>query len=270
MDMPPRRCALPCAVLPCLQPVLDTSTLLQLTPPKYKVTPLPVQPAPPPGQPSAHQQAALSPHQQEQLLIEQAVAAAAAFRAVAAEASGLPPGSPAQPPTAAAAANGHADGCLYGPWKPFMAPLLVNMRVTSAEHFQETRVLKFDLSGSGLQYQPGDLLAIFPRTPAADVEVRGCCRSFTLFSQVACITVLCLWQVWVCHAGQRAGQLAASDGLIVVVITSQLMTSGTICVVTSAAHVYSGYGSTAGPAMMPCCPVLFVCLFAGCAAASGA
>ena len=155
-----------------VQPVLDTAALLQLTPPKYRVTPLP---APPPSQPTAQQVAALTPQQREQLLIEQAVAAAAAFRAVAAEASGqLPPGSAAQPATAAAgaAANGHTSSCEFGPWRPFMAPLLANRRVTSADHFQETRVLEFDLAGSGLHYQPGDLLAIFPRTPAADVEVR--------------------------------------------------------------------------------------------------
>lgn len=57
-----------------------------------------------------------------------------------------------------------------------MAPLLVNKRVTQRDHFQDTRLLEFDLSESGLQYQPGDLLAVFPRTPAADVEVGVCVR----------------------------------------------------------------------------------------------
>lgn len=176
--------ALHCIVLwELLQPVLDTNTLLQLTPAKYRVTHLP---APPPPhhhisnskQQQQQQQAELSPQQQqlqqEQQLIEQAVAAAAAFRAVAAEASGL--SSPAatnhsSTNTSSAAA---AAAPQFGPWRPFMAPLCVNERVTAADHFQDTRHLEFDLSGSGgLQdYQPGDLLAIFPRTPAADVEVR--------------------------------------------------------------------------------------------------
>jgi sulfite reductase alpha subunit-like flavoprotein len=139
--------------------VLDTTTLLQLTPPKYKVSLLP---APPTDQ----QQAQLTPQQREQLLIEQAVAAAAAFRAVAGEASGS-----STHDTAATPGSSTVNGQQYGPWRPFMAPVLVNHRVTSVDHFQETRYIEFDLAGSNLQYQPGDLLAIFPRTPAADVEV---------------------------------------------------------------------------------------------------
>eukprot|EP00775_Hariotina_reticulata_P011858 gene11858-12002_t len=44
-------------------------------------------------------------------------------------------------------------------------------RVTSPDHFQDTRHIEFDIRRSGLeQYQPGDLLAVFPRTPPADVE----------------------------------------------------------------------------------------------------
>lgn len=149
--------------------MLDTTTLLQLTPPKYKVTYLP---APPAAQ--QQQQGSLTAQEHEQLLIEQAVAAAASFRAVAAQASGSSTAN-----AGAAAANGSSsnssamNGHVHGQWKPFMAPLLVNDRVTSEDHFQETRFLEFDLSGSGLQYQPGDLLAIFPRTPAADAEVCG-------------------------------------------------------------------------------------------------
>lgn len=162
------RCVLWCCAVLLLQPVLDTTTLLQLTPAKYKVTYLP---APPAGQLTPQQQQArLNPQQREQLLIEQAVAAAASFRAVAAEASGSSmPSTTASSSTSTDTNNGQR----YGPWKPFMAPVLVNKRVTSEDHFQETRYLEFDLAGSGLQYQPGDLLAIFPRTPAADVEVRG-------------------------------------------------------------------------------------------------
>lgn len=51
-----------------------------------------------------------------------------------------------------------------------MAPLTCNTRVTSADHFQDTRHLEFDLSGSGIQYAPGDLLTIFPRQPPAAVS----------------------------------------------------------------------------------------------------
>jgi sulfite reductase alpha subunit-like flavoprotein len=150
--------------------VLDATTLLQLGPPKYRLTYLPAAPA---GKQVAEQQPHCTPGQQEEELIEQAVAAAAAFRAVAAEAAGAAGGS-----ASSSSSHGDAsgkDGSCHGPWRPFMAPLLVNQRVTAADHFQETRHLEFDLAGSGLSYEPGDLLAVFPRTPAADVEVRAVC-----------------------------------------------------------------------------------------------
>ncbi len=58
----------------------------------------------------------------------------------------------------------------YGPWRPYMAPILVNQRLTAPTHFQDTRHVEFDISGSGLSYAPGDLLAVFPRTPAKAVD----------------------------------------------------------------------------------------------------
>jgi hypothetical protein len=168
--------------------MLDETALLQLGPPKYKVTQLPGGPQQPANIARLQQQqqqqqqaaagnspaaaAAAAAQLHEQHLMEAAVAAAAAFRAVAAEAAGMTGG-------AGAAANGASSNQQqlqqqqqYGPWQPFMAPLLVNERVTSADHFQDTRHIEFDLQGSGFDYQPGDLLAVFPRTPAADVEVR--------------------------------------------------------------------------------------------------
>jgi sulfite reductase alpha subunit-like flavoprotein len=167
-----------------LQPVLDEAALLQLGPAKYKVTYLArpaqslalhqqQQPQGPAGNVHSNQAGAetCQAHQQqeqEQELIDQAVAAAAAFRKVAAEAAGM--GNPNYAASPAVSAAG--GGATYGPWQPFMAPLLINKRVTSANHFQDTRHIEFDISGSGQeQYQPGDLLAVFPRTPAGDVEV---------------------------------------------------------------------------------------------------
>lgn len=166
----PHRCPFP-------QPVLDEAARLQLGPPKYTATPL----APSDG-------AAASPGGEGGLAIglgaaseddhqRAAVAAAAAFRAVAREASGLPP---EEPPAGAMAAGGAAAGggepaCAglapAGPWRPFMALLLANERLTAPDHFQDTRHLEFDLAGSGLEYEPGDTLAIFPRTPEGDVQV---------------------------------------------------------------------------------------------------
>lgn len=160
---------------------MDEAALLRLGAPKYKVAclPAPQQQHIINKQQQYQQQLAAAPDPdtaaqiREQHLIEQAVAAAAAFRAVAAEAAGMVSSS-----TSSADANGSSGtasdipGPPYGPWRPFMAPIVTNQRVTAGHHFQDTRHIEFDLSGSGLQYEPGDLLSIFPRTPAADVEVR--------------------------------------------------------------------------------------------------
>jgi hypothetical protein len=193
--------------------VLDSTTLLQLTPAKYKVTLLP---SPPPAAPTPQQIASLTPQQREQLRIQQAVDAAAAFRTVAAEAAGLAPTPTSSSSTssgtqqqAVQGSNGAlalANGHVHGPWKPFMAPLLVNRRVTSGDHFQETRHLEFDLSGSGLTYQPGDLLAIFPRTPERDVEVGTGCekgrgvKGFRGGARAGC------WGCWVCVGRGMGGE----------------------------------------------------------------
>ena len=50
-----------------------------------------------------------------------------------------------------------------------MAQLTCNRRITSQDHFQDTRHLEFSLQGSGLTYQPGDLLCIFPRQSQAAI-----------------------------------------------------------------------------------------------------
>lgn len=179
----------------CLQPVMDEAAMLQLGPSKYKVTFLS---APQQQQNILEQQQyqqqlqaadpASIPQLQEQHIIEQAVAAAAAFRAVAAQAAGMSNSSSVVSPAARSehSTSSSPQTPAYGPWQPFMAPLVVNQRVTSSDHFQETRHLDFDLEGSGFKYQPGDLLCVFPRTPAADVEVGNECYVIDLVSNRQC------------------------------------------------------------------------------------
>jgi len=165
---------LPAGVQP---PVLNAAAKLQLGPPKYKVTLLPSAAAAAMANGAAANGTGGEHEAQEECWQREAVAAAAAFRAVSMEASGLPPGTSngsAPPPSASAAA---AQPPHYGPWRPFMAPLLVNRRLTSQDHFQDTRHLEFDLEGSGMAYEPGDLLAIFPRTPEEDFQVRDVVHS---------------------------------------------------------------------------------------------
>lgn len=50
----------------------------------------------------------------------------------------------------------------HGPWRPFLAPLLGNERLTPGSHAQDTRLLTLGLAGSGLAYAPGDLAAVLP------------------------------------------------------------------------------------------------------------
>lgn len=186
-----------------LQPAMDEVSLLQLGPPKYKVAYLttPQQHSNITKQQQYQQQLAAAPDPataeqiREQQLIEEAAAAAVAFRAVAAEASGMNSSS-----TSTSAAPGLAAGTpkqdtspCYGPWQPFMAPLVVNQRVTAADHFQDTRHIEFDLEGSGLSYEPGDLLCIFPRTPAADVEVKLAQDCGNEIGSAAGVTHMSLW-----------------------------------------------------------------------------
>ena len=50
-----------------------------------------------------------------------------------------------------------------GPWRPYMAPVLKNERVTAEDHFQDTRHIELGLGDSQLAYEPGALLAVFPQ-----------------------------------------------------------------------------------------------------------
>lgn len=84
---------------------------------------------------------------------EEAVAAAAALDAVDAASRGLPPPEAALPSTQ----PGFSAG------RPHFAVLRSNERVTAAGHAQDVRLLDLDLGGSGLQYQPGDVIAVWPQ-----------------------------------------------------------------------------------------------------------
>ncbi|KAL5011405.1 hypothetical protein ScPMuIL_009956 [Solemya velum] len=53
---------------------------------------------------------------------------------------------------------------------PFHAKLLSNDRVTAPDHFQDVRLLKLDISMSGISYAPGDVVMIQPRNNTAMVN----------------------------------------------------------------------------------------------------
>ena len=54
--------------------------------------------------------------------------------------------------------------------QPFAAELLANQRITGRGSSKDIRHLEISLEGSGLDYQPGDALGVWPRNPAALVE----------------------------------------------------------------------------------------------------
>ncbi|XP_072015905.1 NADPH-dependent diflavin oxidoreductase 1-like [Amphiura filiformis] len=53
---------------------------------------------------------------------------------------------------------------------PFYARLVSNKRVTAADHFQDVRLMQFDIAGSGISYAPGDVVMIQPCNPSDTVD----------------------------------------------------------------------------------------------------
>ncbi|KAF7217658.1 NADPH-dependent diflavin oxidoreductase 1 [Nothobranchius furzeri] len=54
---------------------------------------------------------------------------------------------------------------------PFPARMLSNRRVTHPSHFQDVRLIEFDISGSGIEFAAGDIVMIRPHNAAADVRL---------------------------------------------------------------------------------------------------
>ncbi|XP_078082829.1 NADPH-dependent diflavin oxidoreductase 1 [Mustelus asterias] len=53
---------------------------------------------------------------------------------------------------------------------PFPAQIISNERVTDESHFQDVRLITFDISGSGIEYSAGDVAMIEPRNSRESVE----------------------------------------------------------------------------------------------------
>ncbi|KAG9354602.1 hypothetical protein JZ751_001315 [Albula glossodonta] len=53
---------------------------------------------------------------------------------------------------------------------PFMARMVSNQRVTSASHFQDVRLIEFDIMGSDIEFSAGDVVMMRPRNCSEDVE----------------------------------------------------------------------------------------------------
>jgi sulfite reductase (NADPH) flavoprotein alpha-component len=71
-------------------------------------------------------------------------------------------------PAAAASEDFSEDG--YSKKNPFPAPILKNVNLTSEESERETHHIEFSLEGSGLEYEVGDALGVYPRNDEAIVD----------------------------------------------------------------------------------------------------
>uniref|UniRef100_A0A8D0XD01 NADPH-dependent diflavin oxidoreductase 1 n=1 Tax=Sus scrofa TaxID=9823 RepID=A0A8D0XD01_PIG len=54
--------------------------------------------------------------------------------------------------------------------QPFLAPMVTNQRVTGPSHFQDVRLIEFDISGSGISFAAGDVVLIQPENAASRVQ----------------------------------------------------------------------------------------------------
>ncbi|WP_426661355.1 assimilatory sulfite reductase (NADPH) flavoprotein subunit [Rhodanobacter aciditrophus] len=61
-------------------------------------------------------------------------------------------------------------GALHDREKPFAAEVLDNQRIVSRDSAREVRHIELSLQGSGLRYEPGDALGVWPCNPPALVE----------------------------------------------------------------------------------------------------
>lgn len=82
---------------------------------------------------------------------------------------------PAAPPATASLATvvplrPHAVPQAHGRERPFVAELLANQRITGRGSARDIRHLELSLEGSGLHYEPGDALGVWPRNPPALVD----------------------------------------------------------------------------------------------------
>jgi sulfite reductase (NADPH) flavoprotein alpha-component len=82
---------------------------------------------------------------------------------------------PAAPPATASLATvvplrPHAVPQAHGRERPFAAELLANQRITGRGSARDIRHVELSLEGSGLQYEPGDALGVWPRNPPALVD----------------------------------------------------------------------------------------------------
>ncbi|MEW9624750.1 assimilatory sulfite reductase (NADPH) flavoprotein subunit [Rhodanobacter geophilus] len=80
-------------------------------------------------------------------------------------------GTPATPATNLRPVALHAvNSALHDRANPYAAEVLENQRIVARDSAREVRHLELSLQGSGLRYEPGDALGVWPRNPPALVD----------------------------------------------------------------------------------------------------
>jgi sulfite reductase (NADPH) flavoprotein alpha-component len=77
---------------------------------------------------------------------------------------------PAAPSATVVPLRPHAVPQTHGRERPFAAELLANQRITGRGSARDIRHLELSLEGSGLEYEPGDALGVWPRNPPVLVD----------------------------------------------------------------------------------------------------
>lgn len=67
---------------------------------------------------------------------------------------------------------------------PFYASVVQNERITSEDHFQDTRHISLDISNSDMKFAPGDVLCINPLTPWNAIDDFLTCLNIHKLSRV--------------------------------------------------------------------------------------
>lgn len=72
---------------------------------------------------------------------------------------------------------------------PYFATVSQNLRVTTIDHFQDVRLITFDLKESGISYSPGDVAMIQPRN--SDDKVDKFFEVFSHLNRKQCLSLVC-------------------------------------------------------------------------------
>lgn len=65
---------------------------------------------------------------------------------------------------------GSQDNSSHNQSNPFYARVISNERITADDHFQDVRLVKFDITNSNMSYSPGDVVVIMPQNSTESVK----------------------------------------------------------------------------------------------------